>query len=82
MIDCNQLSPAAARRGPASGWPFPSESPWTLQRLSRAYAEWVLAQTGGDKQRAAEILGRRPVDALPLAAQATRLIPVSSLPYP
>jgi two-component system response regulator HydG len=56
MIDSNQLSPAPFE-APVSGWPFPSASPWTLQRLSRTYAEWVLAQTGGDKQRAAEILG-------------------------
>jgi DNA-binding NtrC family response regulator len=28
-----------------------------LKRLNQAYAEWVLAQTGGDKQRCAEILG-------------------------
>ena len=26
-------------------------------RLSRAYTEWVLAQTGGNKERAAQILG-------------------------
>jgi two-component system response regulator HydG len=56
MIDTNQLSPAPIQ-GPVSGWPFPSTSPWTLQHLNRAYAEWVLGQTGGDKQRAAEILG-------------------------
>jgi len=56
MIDTNQLSPAPLE-GPVSGWPFPSASPWTLQHLNRTYAEWVLGQTGGDKQRAAEILG-------------------------
>ena len=39
------------------GWPFAGGAPWTLQHLSRVYAEWVLAQAGGDKQRAAEILG-------------------------
>ncbi|MGA3124243.1 MAG: sigma-54 dependent transcriptional regulator [Polyangiaceae bacterium] len=42
---------------PTLGWPFPSNSPWTLRRLSRAYTEWVLAETGGNKERAAEILG-------------------------
>ncbi|MGD0525131.1 MAG: sigma-54 dependent transcriptional regulator [Polyangiaceae bacterium] len=55
MIDANQLSaPAAAN---VSTWPFPTGSPWTLQQLTRTYAEWVLAQNGGDKQRAAEIMG-------------------------
>jgi two-component system, NtrC family, response regulator HydG len=56
MIDLQQLSPSPLAE-PVSGWPFPSQSPWTLERLSRVYAEWVLAQTGGDKQRAAAILG-------------------------
>jgi two-component system response regulator HydG len=56
MIDLNQLSPSPPAT-PAWGWPFPSQSPWTLERLSHVYAEWVLAQTGGDKQRAAAILG-------------------------
>jgi two-component system response regulator HydG len=54
-IDTGQLS--AAREVVVSGWPFPPGSPWTLQQLSRAYAEWAIAQNGGDKQRAAEILG-------------------------
>jgi two-component system, NtrC family, response regulator HydG len=56
MIDVNQLSgiPSAA---PARAWPFPSDAPWTLRRLSRAYTEWVLTETGGNKDRAAEILG-------------------------
>ncbi len=56
MIDENQLAPAPLV-GPSWGWPFPPQAPWTLQRLSRAYAEWALEHTGGDKQRAAEILG-------------------------
>ena len=56
MIDSNQLSPVRSS-GPASAWPFPSDAPWTLRKLSRAYADWVLAETGGDKERAAEILG-------------------------
>jgi two-component system response regulator HydG len=55
-IDACQLLPAA-RAELAPGWPFPAATPWTLQRLSRAYAEWVLGHTGGDKQRAAAILG-------------------------
>ncbi len=56
MIDENQLA-SAPPVGPTWGWPFPPNEPWTLQRLSRAYAEWALEHTGGDKQRAAEILG-------------------------
>jgi two-component system response regulator HydG len=56
MIDANQLSVV---RGPAptQAWPFPSHAPWTLRRLSRAYSDWVLVETGGNKERAAEILG-------------------------
>jgi two-component system response regulator HydG len=63
MIDSNQLSPArigavvSGAPAPVPAWPFPSDAPWTLRRLSRAYADWVLAETGGDKERAAEILG-------------------------
>jgi two-component system, NtrC family, response regulator HydG len=56
MIDVNQLSPSPLEVD-AAGWPFASGSPWTLERLSHAYAEWVLARTGGDKQSAAAILG-------------------------
>ena len=63
MIDSNQLSSVRSSpkpqetSTPTQGWPFPSHEPWTLRRLSRAYAEWVLAETGGNKERAAEILG-------------------------
>ena len=57
MIDVNQLSPSPVGVDATSGWPFPSESPWTIERLNRAYAEWVLARTSGDKQSAAAILG-------------------------
>jgi two-component system response regulator HydG len=55
-IDASQLSlvPNAA---PALGWTIPSDSPCTLRQLSRAYTVWVLARTGGNKERAAEILG-------------------------
>ena len=33
------------------------EATWTLRSLSRAYTDWVLVQTGGDKERTAKILG-------------------------
>jgi two-component system response regulator HydG len=57
MIDEKHLSQGPlTETGPAS-WPFPSKAPWTLHRLSREYAEWALEQTGGDKQRAAAMLG-------------------------
>ncbi len=63
MIDANQLlSVHNDTRTQGSGvlaqqWPFPREAPWTLARLSRAYTDWVLAETGGHKERAAGILG-------------------------
>jgi len=47
----------AAPAAPAVPWSFPSPARWTLRGLSREYTEWVLSQTGGDKDRAAEILG-------------------------
>jgi two-component system, NtrC family, response regulator HydG len=34
----------------------PADAQWTLRRVTQAYTEQVLAQTGGNKQRAAEIL--------------------------
>jgi two-component system response regulator HydG len=43
--------------GPMLAWPFPSQAPWTLRHLSRVYTDWVLLQTGGNKERAAAILG-------------------------
>ncbi len=65
MIDANHLSqvrgiaPTRQQASDASTqtWPFPNDAPWTLRRLSRAYAEWVIAEAGGNKERAAEILG-------------------------
>ena len=53
----DELLARAPSAAPNSTWPFPRQSPWTLQRLSRTYADWVLGQTGGNKQRASEILG-------------------------
>jgi two-component system response regulator HydG len=58
MIDCHQLETSPnAPVPPASTWPFSAEAPWTLRRLSRSYTEWILAESGGNKERAAEILG-------------------------
>jgi len=63
MIDSKQLSPslrgepALTGDDRALGWPFSTDAPWTLQHLSRTYTDWVLTQTAGNKQRAAEILG-------------------------
>jgi DNA-binding NtrC family response regulator len=62
-IDANQLSLAQnaestpQRGAPGQTWPFPSDAPWTLHKLSRAYAEWALAEARGDKESAARILG-------------------------
>jgi two-component system response regulator HydG len=56
MIDENQLA-VVRSDPPARAWPFPRHSPWTLRRLNRAYADWVLTEVGGDKERAAEVLG-------------------------
>lgn len=63
LIDDNHFWPArmvadpSQRANPVVGWPFPREEPWTLRRLSREYTAWVLTETGGDKERAASILG-------------------------
>jgi two-component system response regulator HydG len=56
MIDCHQLESLPDAAVPVA-WPFPTTAPWTLRRLSRAYTDWVLTETGGNKERAAEILG-------------------------
>jgi two-component system response regulator HydG len=50
-------APVTERPAPAQTWPFHADAPWTLHRLSRAYAEWVLAQAAGNKGSAARILG-------------------------
>jgi two-component system, NtrC family, response regulator HydG len=51
------MAPSSSTDASAVAWPFSNELPWTLRRLSRAYADWVLVQTGGNKERAAELLG-------------------------
>jgi len=50
-------APSTALAAPGPLWSFGGEAPSTLRRLTRAYTEWVLVQTGGNKERAAEILG-------------------------
>ena len=55
-IHVDDLAPLAEAVRPS--WPSSSDGgPWTLRRLSRAYTDWVLAETAGDKDRAAAILG-------------------------
>ncbi len=56
MVDVDQLSVAPISE-PMHGWPFPTGAPWTLERLTLAYLDWVLTQTGGDKHGAAAIMG-------------------------
>ena len=38
-------------------WPGGGPDPWPLRRITDEYIAWVLAQNGGDKQRAAKVLG-------------------------
>jgi two-component system response regulator HydG len=59
MLGPQHISAPALPAGeaPTHAWPSMNQTPWTLRRLSQAYTEWVLGQTGGNKQRAAEILG-------------------------
>jgi two-component system response regulator HydG len=56
-IDCHQLQVSASTSDPTTTWPVSIGAPWTLRRLSHAYMDHVLAGTGGNKERAAEILG-------------------------
>jgi two-component system response regulator HydG len=53
-LSSQSLPPGEA---PVHAWPAINQDPWTLRRLSHAYSTWVLEQTGGNKQRAAEVLG-------------------------
>ena len=46
-----------ADRGSSDGVAVPERVSLDSAAPDRAYAEWVLAQTGGNKQRAAEIMG-------------------------
>ncbi len=41
----------------APPWRVASGEPWSLKRMNLAYIEWVLAHVGGNKVRAAELLG-------------------------
>jgi two-component system response regulator HydG len=56
VIDVNHL-PSVPRASSAPVWPTSNEEPWTLRRLNQVYTEWVLAEVGGNKERAAELLG-------------------------
>ncbi len=58
-IDVKHLAsvPPISTDASASAWPFPSDAPWTLRQLSTTYTDWVLAETCGNKERAAKILG-------------------------
>ncbi len=41
----------------AAAWPTAPGELWTLKRVNASYVAWVLGQTGGNKARAAQILG-------------------------
>ena len=56
LEDLSPLPPAAIAAPTPSG-AFQCLSPSTLRDLSREYAAWVLVQTGGNKEQAAQILG-------------------------
>jgi two-component system response regulator HydG len=49
--------PSAAANAPTPPRSFQCQTPSTLRNLSREYAAWVLVQTGGNKEEAAQILG-------------------------
>ena len=55
--ECFSSVPTATEAAREPAWPSSGDGPWTLRRLSRAYTDWVLGETGGDKERAAQILG-------------------------
>jgi two-component system response regulator HydG len=40
-----------------AGWKSATEELWTLKEVNACYVAWVLARTGGNKAKAAEILG-------------------------
>jgi two-component system response regulator HydG len=47
----------AAPVAPARPWSFSNQVPSTLRDMNREYTAWVLAQTGGNKEQASQILG-------------------------
>jgi two-component system response regulator HydG len=57
VVESLSYVPSTASTGPTLPWSFPAPPRWTLRGLSREYTDWVLTQTGGNKDRAAEILG-------------------------
>jgi two-component system response regulator HydG len=56
FMDLKALGPLPQDASSAT-WPCKSDAPWTLRQLNRAYAEWVLRGTGGNKEQAAALLG-------------------------
>ena len=55
-IESKHLS-LVPRAPTAEGWTFAGQPPRTLRQLNRAYTRWVLEGAGGNKERAAAILG-------------------------
>ena len=55
-IDALEITPSAAM-ATTQKWMVQGGTPWTLRRMGRAYTDWVLTQTGGNKERAANVLG-------------------------
>jgi two-component system response regulator HydG len=56
LEDLSSLPPAAVI-APAPPGAFQCQTPSTVRNLSLEYAAWVLVQTGGNKEQAAQILG-------------------------
>jgi DNA-binding NtrC family response regulator len=56
-LEPKRLPPPEPPATAACSWPFPSDAPWSLRRLSRAYTDWAILHTGGNKEQAAALLG-------------------------
>jgi two-component system, NtrC family, response regulator HydG len=56
-IDARHLESGPTAAPQPAEWPSHAGAPCTLRQLDDAYTEWVLTETGGNKERAAEILG-------------------------
>jgi DNA-binding NtrC family response regulator len=59
VIEARHLgqSPYAETPAESGTWPCPANAPWTLRRLSRHYSKWVIEESGGNKEQAAQLLG-------------------------